>query len=64
MKASGLLVVMVAGLAVGSAAATGVLPVTPPLFLTPLAALLVASLTVLKLAATAGGLLLVATSRD
>ena len=64
MKASGLLLVMVVGLAVGSAAAAGVLPVTPPLILTPLAALLVASLTGLKMAATAGGLLHVAISRD
>ena len=36
MKASGLLLVMVAGLAVGPAAPPGVLAVPPPLFLTPL----------------------------
>lgn len=64
LKASGVLAMIVAGLLLGCAAATGLLPAAPPTFLAPAAAVLIGALTVVKFAAVATALVRCALTRD
>ena len=63
VKAGGVLLLALAGLSMGAAAAAGVIPVTPPAVLAPALAVAVASLTVVKLAAVGAAVLAYARSR-
>jgi hypothetical protein len=57
VKAGGVLVLALAGLLMGAAAAIGMIPATPPSVLAPALAVAVAALTAVKAAAVAGAVL-------
>jgi CHASE2 domain-containing sensor protein len=63
VKAGGLLLLALAGLSMGAAAAAGVIPVTPPAVLAPALAVAVVALAAVKVAAVGGGILAYARPR-
>jgi hypothetical protein len=63
VKVGGVLLLALAGLSLGAAAAVGMIPVTPPAVLAPALAAAVVALTVVKVAAVGGAVLSVARSR-
>jgi hypothetical protein len=63
VKVGGVLLLALAGLSMGAAAAVGMIPVTPPAVLAPALAAAVVALTVVKVAAVGGAVLSVARSR-
>ena len=63
VKAGGVLVLALAGLLMGAAAAVGMIPATPPSVLAPALAVAVAALTAVKVAAAGAALLAYVRSR-
>jgi hypothetical protein len=63
VKAGGVLLLALAGLSMGAAAAVGVIPVTPPAVLAPALALVLVALTVFKVTAVGGAVVAYARSR-
>jgi hypothetical protein len=63
VKVGGVLLLALAGLSMGAAAAVGMVPATPPAALAPALAAMVVALTVVKVAAVGGAVLSVARSR-
>jgi hypothetical protein len=63
VKAGGVLLLALAGLSIGAAAAAGAIPVAPPAVLGPALAAALVALTVVKVAAVGGGILTYVRSR-
>lgn len=63
VKAGGVLLLALAGLSTGAAAALGLIPATPPALVAPALAVAMIALTAVKVAAVGGALLTYARSR-